>query len=203
MSTCLPRDRARGQGQCGGGDRAPQGSPLRAAWPRGRHPGRRRRLQRVVRNPAAGYRTAAAARRQRAARGRGLPVQAEPVGNVPTFRKGDKVVFKGRFLRYDDAKRVLWLQNCVQTRWDVEPGRNGPRTERAPGGALFAAGRSGVSCPGGGTRRHSYNCGHRSGGRACGSPACRHRPVRARTTALPCHRARWWSAAGWVRPIRN
>lgn len=52
---------------------------------------------------------------------------------MPTFRKGDKVVFKGRFLRYDDAKRVLWLQNCVQTRWDMEPGRNGPRTERAPG----------------------------------------------------------------------
>jgi hypothetical protein len=31
-------------------------------------------------------------------------------------RKGDRVVFKGQFLRYDDFKRVLWLQNCVQTR---------------------------------------------------------------------------------------
>ena len=38
------------------------------------------------------------------------------LANVLTFRKGDKVTFKGQFLRYDDAKRVLWLQNCVQTR---------------------------------------------------------------------------------------
>jgi hypothetical protein len=30
--------------------------------------------------------------------------------------KGDRVVFKGQFLRYDDFKRVLWLQNCVQAR---------------------------------------------------------------------------------------
>lgn len=65
------------------------------------------------------------------------------MANVLTFRKGDKVVFKGQFLRYDDAKGVLWLQNCVQTRWDVEQGRNGPRTKWAPGGALFVAGRLG------------------------------------------------------------
>jgi hypothetical protein len=38
------------------------------------------------------------------------------LANVLTFRKGDRVVFKGQFLRYDDFKRVLWLQNCVQTR---------------------------------------------------------------------------------------
>ena len=38
------------------------------------------------------------------------------LANVLTFRKGDKVTFKGQFLRYDDFKRVLWLQNCVQTR---------------------------------------------------------------------------------------
>ena len=38
------------------------------------------------------------------------------LANVLTFRKGDKVTFKGQFLRYDDVKRVLWLQNCVQTR---------------------------------------------------------------------------------------
>ena len=38
------------------------------------------------------------------------------LANVLTFRKGDKVTFKGQFLRYDDFKRVRWLQNCVQTR---------------------------------------------------------------------------------------
>ena len=38
------------------------------------------------------------------------------LANVLTFRKGDKVTFKGQFLRYDDFKRVLWLQNCTQTR---------------------------------------------------------------------------------------
>ena len=38
------------------------------------------------------------------------------MANVLTFRKGDKANFTGSFLRYDDMKRMLWLQNCVQTR---------------------------------------------------------------------------------------
>jgi hypothetical protein len=38
------------------------------------------------------------------------------LANVLTFRKGDKATFTGTFLRYDDMKRTLWLQNCVQTR---------------------------------------------------------------------------------------
>lgn len=38
------------------------------------------------------------------------------LANVLTFRKGDKAIFTGTFLRYDDRKRTLWLQNCVQTR---------------------------------------------------------------------------------------
>jgi hypothetical protein len=38
------------------------------------------------------------------------------LANVLTFRKGDKATFTGTFLRYDDVKRMLWLQNCVQTR---------------------------------------------------------------------------------------
>ena len=38
------------------------------------------------------------------------------LANVLTFRKGDKATFTGSFLRYDDGKRTLWLQNCVQTK---------------------------------------------------------------------------------------
>lgn len=38
------------------------------------------------------------------------------LANVLTFRKGDKATFTGTFLRYDDMKRNLWLQNCVQAR---------------------------------------------------------------------------------------
>ena len=38
------------------------------------------------------------------------------LANVLTFRKGDKATFTGSFLRYDDMKRTLWLQNCVQTK---------------------------------------------------------------------------------------
>lgn len=38
------------------------------------------------------------------------------LANVLTFRKGDKATFTGSFLRYDDMKRTLWLQNCVQAR---------------------------------------------------------------------------------------
>lgn len=38
------------------------------------------------------------------------------LANVLTFRKGDKATFHGTFLRYDDMKRTLWLQNCVQAR---------------------------------------------------------------------------------------
>ena len=38
------------------------------------------------------------------------------LANVLTFRKGDKATFTGSFLRYDDMKRTLWLQNCVQSK---------------------------------------------------------------------------------------
>lgn len=38
------------------------------------------------------------------------------LANVLTFRKGDKATFNGTFLRYDDMKRTLWLQNCVQAK---------------------------------------------------------------------------------------
>ncbi|MGH8060658.1 MAG: hypothetical protein ACREO7_01405 [Pseudoxanthomonas sp.] len=38
------------------------------------------------------------------------------LANVLTFRKGDKATFTGTFLRYDDRKRTLWLQNCVQAK---------------------------------------------------------------------------------------
>jgi hypothetical protein len=38
------------------------------------------------------------------------------LANVLTFRKGDKATFTGTFLRYDDMKHTLWLQNCVQTK---------------------------------------------------------------------------------------
>lgn len=37
------------------------------------------------------------------------------MANVLTFREGDKATFTGRFLRYDDFKRVFWLENCKQT----------------------------------------------------------------------------------------
>lgn len=42
--------------------------------------------------------------------------RANQLANVLTLRKGDRVTFTGQFLRYDDMKRVLWLQNCTQTR---------------------------------------------------------------------------------------
>lgn len=38
------------------------------------------------------------------------------MASVLTFRKGDRATFTGSFLRYDDLKRMLWLENCVQTR---------------------------------------------------------------------------------------
>lgn len=38
------------------------------------------------------------------------------LANVLTFRKGDRATFRGQFLRYDDFKRVLWLQNCTQVK---------------------------------------------------------------------------------------
>lgn len=38
------------------------------------------------------------------------------MANVLTFRKGDRATFTGSFLSYDDLKRVLWLENCVQTK---------------------------------------------------------------------------------------
>lgn len=38
------------------------------------------------------------------------------MASVLTFRKGDMVTFKGSFLRYDDFKRVVWLENCVQAK---------------------------------------------------------------------------------------
>ena len=38
------------------------------------------------------------------------------LANVLTFRKGDKVTFTGTFTRYDDFKRMVWLENCTQSR---------------------------------------------------------------------------------------
>ncbi len=38
------------------------------------------------------------------------------LANVLTFRKGDRATFRGQFLKYDDFKRVLWLQNCTQVK---------------------------------------------------------------------------------------
>lgn len=38
------------------------------------------------------------------------------MASVLTFRKGDRATFTGSFLRYDDLKRMLWLESCVQTR---------------------------------------------------------------------------------------
>lgn len=40
----------------------------------------------------------------------------EQLANVLTFRKGDSATFTGSFLRYDDFKRMVWLENCVQTK---------------------------------------------------------------------------------------
>ncbi len=37
------------------------------------------------------------------------------LANVLTFRKGEKANFTGAFYRYDDFKRMVWLQNCKQT----------------------------------------------------------------------------------------
>lgn len=38
------------------------------------------------------------------------------LANVLTYRKGDRVTFTGSFHRYDDFKRMVWLENCVKTR---------------------------------------------------------------------------------------
>jgi hypothetical protein len=38
----------------------------------------------------------------------------DQLANVLTFRKGDSATFSGSFLRYDDMKRMVWLENCVQ-----------------------------------------------------------------------------------------
>lgn len=37
------------------------------------------------------------------------------LANVLTYRKGDRVTFTGSFHRYDDFKRMVWLENCVKT----------------------------------------------------------------------------------------
>ena len=34
------------------------------------------------------------------------------LANVLTWRKGDRVTFTGSFYRYDDIKRMVWLENC-------------------------------------------------------------------------------------------
>jgi hypothetical protein len=41
---------------------------------------------------------------------------ANQLANVLTFRKGDYATFTGSFHRYDDVKRMLWLENCVQAK---------------------------------------------------------------------------------------
>lgn len=38
------------------------------------------------------------------------------MATVLTFRKGDMTTFKGSYLRYDDMKRMVWLENCVQAK---------------------------------------------------------------------------------------
>lgn len=38
------------------------------------------------------------------------------LANVLTYRKGDRVMFTGTFYRYDDLKRMVWLENCVKNR---------------------------------------------------------------------------------------
>lgn len=42
--------------------------------------------------------------------------KANQLANVLTFRKGDSVRFTGRVLRYDDIRRMVWLENCRQAR---------------------------------------------------------------------------------------
>ena len=37
------------------------------------------------------------------------------LANVLTWRKGDRVTFTGSFYRYDDIKRMVWLENCSKT----------------------------------------------------------------------------------------
>lgn len=37
------------------------------------------------------------------------------LANVLTWRKGDRVTFTGSFHRYDDFKRMVWLENCTKT----------------------------------------------------------------------------------------
>lgn len=37
------------------------------------------------------------------------------LANVLTYRKGDRVTFTGSFYRYDDFKRMVWLENCTKT----------------------------------------------------------------------------------------
>lgn len=37
------------------------------------------------------------------------------LANVLTWRKGDRVTFTGAFYRYDDIKRMVWLENCTKT----------------------------------------------------------------------------------------
>lgn len=38
--------------------------------------------------------------------------KADQLANVLTFRQGDSVTFTGSFLRYDDSRRMVWLQDC-------------------------------------------------------------------------------------------
>lgn len=38
------------------------------------------------------------------------------LANVLTFRKGDRANFTGTFTRYDNFKRMVWLENCTQTK---------------------------------------------------------------------------------------
>lgn len=38
------------------------------------------------------------------------------MATVLTFRKGDMTTFRGSFLRYDDMRRVVWLEDCVQVK---------------------------------------------------------------------------------------
>lgn len=42
--------------------------------------------------------------------------RANQLANVLTFRKGDSAQFTGSFLRYDDIRRMVWLENCKQSR---------------------------------------------------------------------------------------
>lgn len=37
------------------------------------------------------------------------------LANVLTWRKGDRATFTGSFYRYDDIKRMVWLENCTKT----------------------------------------------------------------------------------------